>query len=212
MSKININANHIPAKHVEIWPGDFFATKGKGITGWLNRVMTITPLGSHTDRFHFGVIADPVLDEFGQLIDFETRESISKGPSTLRFFERYRGHDIEIYRLPEITRDEGVRLIRSISKIGEKGYGFRDFLDAAVDVFQLLLTLQLPPYTPSQFMASTNSVYICTEIPAYGAWAIGKPIEPSNTPDLWDIPVLYLQAIEEGRLIRYYKGNLEELM
>lgn len=204
-----------------IQTGDFFSTPGKGFTGWLNEKGTITPAGralpkaewkSHqTKRFHFGVIADTVYDTDGNLVDYETRESISKGPSTLRFFERYAGQDIELYRLPGITPEEGVRLVRSISLIGDKPYGFKDFIAAGFDAFTLCLMGQFPPYTPEQFYFSRNDAYICTEIPAFGADQIGKPVEPPGHPDLWDIPVLYLQAIEEGRLIRYYKGDLKDL-
>lgn len=194
-----------------IWTGDFFSTRGRGPTGWANQRLTKTPSGHHTDRFHFGVIADPVLDEDGAFVDVETRESIAKGPSTLRFFERYLGQDVELYRLPGITIEEGIRLVRSISKIGVCGYGFKDFLQASLDVFCLLMALQFPPYTPEQFRVSQNSAYICTEIPAYGAREIARPIEPPDFPDLWVIPALYLQAIEEGRLLMYYKGDLRDL-
>ena len=87
----------------QIWPGDFFSTAGTGVSGWANQKLTCTPKGSHTDRFHFGVVADPVLNAQGQFVDFETRESIYKGPSTLRFFRRYMDEDIELYRLPGIA-------------------------------------------------------------------------------------------------------------
>jgi hypothetical protein len=197
---------------MDIWPGDFFSTKGKGITGWANQHLTKTQLGSHTDRFHFGILADPVYDTEGNLVDFETRESIAKGPSTLRFFERYQGKDIELYRLPNITREEGLRLARSISKIGTAGYGFKDFLQAGWDVCSLLILMQFPPYTPEQFRVSQNSAYICTELPAYGARAIGHPIEPPDYPDLWVIPAVYLQAREVDRLILYYKGILSKTL
>jgi len=199
--------NELP--RIEI--GSTFSTRGKGISGWSSRELTCTPKGSHTDRFHFGVIADQILDGRGRFVDFETRESIWKGPSTLRFFERYMGEDIELYKLPDITEEEGVRSVRSISAIGDKGYGYEDLMKAGVDVLSLLAHGKFPPYTPEQLKVSQDSVYICTEIPAYAARAIGKPIEPPEYPDLWDIPAVYLQAIEEGRLIRYYKGDLSDL-
>ncbi len=191
--------------------GDFFATKGSGISGWANEHLTCTPRGSHTDRYHFGVIAHPVLDDKGNFVDFETRESISKGVSPLRFFERYAGQDIELYRIKGITKLEGLRLATSISKIGMTGYGYADFFQAFLDVGRLLITGNFPPYTPEHFIFSRNNKYICTEIPAYGANEIGKSIEPPNQPDLWDIPVIYLQAIEDGKLVRYYKGDLNDI-
>lgn len=166
----------------QIWPGDFFSTAGTGVSGWANQKLTCTPKGSHTDRFHFGVVADPVLNAQGQFVDFETRESIYKGPSTLRFFRRYMDEDIELYRLPGITREEGVRLVRFISIIGDKGYGYVDFLKCGLDVLSLFSRGKFPPYTPEQFKVSQDSAYICTEIPAYGANEIGKPIEPPRVP------------------------------
>ena len=206
------NISGVPSPSI-IMPGDFFSTPGRGISGWLNRKMTCTPRGNHTDRFHFGVIDDPVFDADGYLLDFRTCESIWKGPSELRFFENYikPSGDIELYRIPGITLDEGIRLAHSISTIGDKRYGFKDILEAALDVGRLLFTGNLPPYKPEQFLFSRNKEYICTEIPAYGADYIGKPIEPPGKPDLWDIPVLYLQAIEEGRLTMYYKGDLRDI-
>jgi hypothetical protein len=194
-----------------IWPGDIFSIEGKGISGWVNTNLTKTPRGSHTKEFHFGIIGDPIYDENGKFVDFETRESIAKGPSTLRFFDRYTGQSVSLYRLPGITKEESLRAMRSISQIGAAGYGFKDFLACGADVIMLMSTLQFPPYTPEKFCVSRNEVYICTELPAYEANSIHKNIEPPGKLELWDIPVLYLQAIEEDRLIRYYKDNLEDL-
>jgi hypothetical protein len=143
--------------------------------------------------------------------DFETRESIWKGPSALRFFARYMGQDMELYRLVGMSKAEGRRLALSISNIGDRGYGYRDFLQAGADVARLMLSSKFPPYRADQFTFSANEVYICTEIPAYGADHIGKPIEPLGHRNMWDIPVVYLQAIEEGRLELYYKGDLRDL-
>ncbi len=191
-----------------ILPGDFFGIKGSGVLKCLSSKMTKTPSGTHTDLVHFGVIADKIYNEYGHFVDFETRESISKGPSTLRFFERYIGQEVELFRIPEISMYDATRLIRSISSIGDKGYGYRDFLNVIVDLGRLLLSGKFPPYTADQFKVSANDKYICTEIPAYGARNIDKPIEPPTSPNVWDIPVVYTQAVEEGRLIRYYKGTL----
>jgi hypothetical protein len=205
----------------DIWTGDFFSTSGKSITGWINEKCTITPIGQslpksqwkdhQTKRFHFGIIADEIYDKEGKFVDFETRESIKKGPTFLRFFDRYAGQDVELYRIPNITREEGIRLVRSISTVGEAGYGFKDFGALALDAFMNIMGLQFPPYTPSQLRLSSNGVYICTELPALGAFSIGKPIEPPEGQNYPDIPVIYLQAIEEGRLIKYYSGKLEPI-
>jgi len=191
--------------------GDIFSTKGKGISGWLSEHGTKTLKGSHTNRFHFGIIADPIYSTSGKIIDYETRESISKGPSTLRFFEKYNGKDIELYRISGLTKDEGLQLVRSISEIGDKSYGYKDIAIAAWDVFCLFMTMQFPPYTALQFKESSSDTYICTEIPAYGARKIGRPLESDGWEKVWVIPVVYLQAIEEGRLIKYYKGNVIDL-
>jgi hypothetical protein len=194
-----------------IWPGDHWSTEGRGISGWANEHLTKTPKGSHTKEFHFGLIGDPVLNAAGEFCDFETRESIKKGPSTLRFFERNWNKQVKLYRLPGITREENLRMLRSISNIGMKGYGFQDFSQAAQDVVCLCIGMQFPPYTASQFSTSANDDYICTEIPAYAANFVYQPVEPPDCPKCWDIPVLYLQAIEEGRDTSYYKGMGKDL-
>jgi hypothetical protein len=196
---------------IEIWPGDFFSVKMPGFPGWLNRNLTKTPSGKHTDEFHFGVIADPIYDDNGAFVDFETRESISKGPSTLRFFSRYGGQIVTLYRLPGITKERGLELVRSISNIGDKGYGYIDFLEALLDVFCLCVTLQFPPYSARQLKMSRNDEYICTELCAYGADSIGMPVEPPDSKDIWVIPVVYLQAVDEGRLVKYYEGDPAKL-
>jgi hypothetical protein len=197
--------------YTDIWAGDYYSIEGKGLSGWINEHGTKTPLGSHTKEFHFGIIGDAVYNSDGNFVDFETRESIAKGPSTLRFFKQYTGKQVSLYRIPNITREENIRAMRSISLIGDKGYGFKDFALCIIDVAMLCTTLQFPPYTPEQFNVSRNDEYICTELPAYAANSIGKNIEPPEKLNLWDIPVLYLQAIEEGRLTRYYKGDLKDI-
>jgi len=192
---------------IQIWPGDFFSIENHSFMGWINHKFTCTPKGTHTWEYHFGVIADPIRDFDGNIVDWETRESIGKGPTVLRL-SRYMGQVITLYRIPGITPGEAEALVRSISQIGDKGYGYSDFLQAFLDVFWLLVRFNFPPYTPSQFRFSANDEYICTEIPAFGARVIGKPIEPPDEPYLWDIPAVYIQAVEEGRLELYYKGLL----
>ena len=196
-----------------IQPGDVFSVAGRGLSGWLNEHGTVTKSGQHTKRFHFGLIADPVYNLDGQLIDFETRESISKGPSALRFFAGYTGKDIELYRLPGITPELGLSMVRSVSLIGQAGYGYKDFFKAALDVFCLIMALQFPPYEAKQFRISAGPEYICTELVAYAARQISKPVEAPDDLDEWDIPVVYLEAIEQGRLNRpYYRGDLTDIV
>ncbi len=192
--------------------GDIFATKGKGFMGWLNTNLTVTPSGHHTDRFHFGVIADRIFDEHGHFVDFETRESLWKGPSCARFFERYLGEDIELYRLPNLNEGEALRSVRAASEIGGAFYGYKDFVCLLWDVITNISKGNFPPYTSQELKYSANSDYICTELAAYGARRIGHPIEPPNALEIWDTPSVYLQALEEGRLIRYYKGDLKDLV
>lgn len=197
---------------VKIMPGDLYGIKGNGFTGWIAQNLTITPSGHHTDRFHFGVIGDPVHDINGKFIDFETRESLYKGPSCDRFFKQYLDKDVELYRAPELTPEEGIRAVRSTSEIGGAFYGYRDFIILLWDAINNMFHGKFPPYTSQQLKYSANDVYICTEEAAYAMRAIGKPIEPPGQENIWDIPTVYLQAIEEGRLIRYYKGSLYDLL
>ncbi len=192
-------------------PLDIFATKGGGITGWASYHLTITPSGLHTDRFHFGIIGHPVFDEYGRFVDFETRESIDKGPSNSRFFQYYMGSDIEIYRVPGITMEEAYRGVLSTSSIGRAHYGYQDFVILVWDAVDNMFHLKFPPYTSQQLKYSANDVYICTEEAAYAVSSIGKPIEPPGQERIWDIPTVYLQALEEGRIAKWYKGDLRDL-
>lgn len=195
-----------------IWAGDFFSITSGGLSGWATRHLIKTPSGKRTDQVHFGIIADPVYDAEGHFVDFETRESQARGISTLRFFKQYLGEQVYLYRLPDITEKQGRQLVRSISKIGRAPYGWKDIAQAGFDAFCLLLSLQRPPYTAQQFQVSANLNYICTEVPAFGAAQIDRPVEPPDFPDIWVIPTVYLQAIEEGRLQPpYYKGNLQDI-
>jgi hypothetical protein len=195
---------------IEIWPGDIFSVPNHNISGWVNKHLTKTPAGKHTDRFHFGVVGDPIYRN-SRFIDYETRESINKGPASLRFFAQYEGKDVTLYRLPGITTEQGLELVRSISTIGDKPYGYIDFVQALLDVAWLVARGKFPPYTAQQFQFSRNDKYICTELAAYGCNYIGKPIEPPDALDVWVIPTVYLQAVDEGRLDIYYQGNLRDL-
>ncbi len=179
--------------------------------GWTSKNLTITPSGQHSDRVHFGVIGHPVFDENWKFVDFETRESLGKGPSCARFFEYYLGSDVELYRLPGITKEEAIRGVLSSSAIGRKAYGYIDLAILGYDAVANMLHGEFPPYTSQQLKYSANDDYICTEEAAYIARVIKRAIEPPGQERIWDIPTVYLQAVEEGRLIRYYKGDLRDL-
>ena len=196
----------------KIWTGDIFSTPNQGLLGLVNEKFTITPNGNHTGREHFGIIGRPLFDKDGNFIDFETHESINKGVATLRFFARYSGQDIELYRIKGITMEEGIRLADSISEIGACRYGYRDYWEAFIDVISLMFIGKFPPYRADQFGYSKNDKYICTECAAYGARRIDKPIEPPDNLHIWVIPVVWLQALEEGRLMLYYKGDLKNML
>lgn len=193
---------------IQLSPADIFSTKGKGPLGWLAEKLFVTPKGTHTNRYHFGFIGDPVIDGDGNFVDFETRESLGKGPACFRFFKQYIGRDIELYRIKDITTQEALRMIRATSAIGNRPYGYKDFFLLFADLFRLLFHGKFPPYTAQQLKYSANEDYICTELVAYAARQIGKPIEPLGQDAIWDLPVVYEEAVEEGRLIRYYKGEL----
>ncbi len=192
-----------------IKPGDIFATKGRGFTGWVAEHLTKTPSGTHTDRFHFGIIGDPVFEN-GKFIDYETRESLSKGVSCARFFKQYFGKDVELYKVVGI-RGKREQMVRATSEIGTCGYGYWDFVCLVWDALNLILRGKLPPYTSQQLKYSANDVYICTEVPGFAMRKIGCPLEPEDSPRIWDIPTVYKQAEEEMRLIRYFKGTLPSL-
>jgi hypothetical protein len=190
-----------------IQSGDLFSIPGKGLSGWANEHLTKTPAGKHTKEFHFGIIGFPIY-KGEYLIDFETRESINKGPAALRLFAQYENKPITFYRLPGITPAQGIELVQSISTIGDKPYGYVDFLEAFFDVMRLIGYFKFPPYTAQDFKFSRNDKYICTEMAAYGCNYIGKPIEPPGYKDIWVIPTVYQQAVDEGRLLKTYSGLL----
>jgi len=192
----------------EIWPGDIFATKGKGIWGWASRNLTKSPSGRHTDRYHFGIIGHPVFED-GKFVDFETRESLDKGPSCARFFAEYAEDDIEFYRAPDITEKIGLSAVLYTSEIGRKDYGYIDFLYLIADAVRLMLHFKFPPYTSQDLRYSANDKYLCTEEAAYAMKRIKRPIEPPGQEEIWDIPTVYLQAIEDGRLVllKHFRGG-----
>lgn len=193
-------------------PGHIFSTPGKGISGWIAQNLTVTPSGQHTDRFHFGVIGDPIQGPDGKIYEYETRESLYKGPSCDRFFEQYMDEeDIEMYRVPGLTLELGIRAVRSTSKIGHAFYGYKDFIVLFWDAANNMFHGKFPPYTSQQLKYSADSEYICTEEAAYAMRAIDKPIEPPGQEEIWDIPTVYRQAEEEARLFRYYKGPVGKL-
>lgn len=197
-----------------LWTGDIFSTANSGTLGWLNYHMTKTPSGARPTREHFGVIGKAIYDQNRKFIDFETRESIGKGVASLRFFKQYMGKDIEIYRITDITIEEGIRSYDSISYIGDAKYGYIDYAEAIWDFLSLMvgsLFTVRPPFIANQLKVSQNDKYICTECAAYGPRQIGKPIESKGWENVWVIPVIYLQALEEGRLQLIYKGDLHDL-
>ncbi len=194
-----------------IWPSDIFAIKGAGLLGWTAKNLTITPSGHHSDRVHFGVIGHPVFDDGGYFVDYETRESLGKGPTNSRFFLYYLGKDVEIYRTPGITKEQAMEAVLSTSLIGRASYGYIDFMLMMADAGRLMLHGEFPPYIAQQLKYSANDAYICTEEAAYTRRAINKPVEPPGQENIWDIPTVYLQALEEGRLEMVYKGDLKDL-
>jgi len=192
-------------------PADIFATKGEGIVGYASKNFTKTPYGGHTDRIHFGLIGLPKFDILGGFTDFTTGESICKGPALSTFFEHYMGSDIEIYRMPGISIKDGVAIFLEVSSIGRKDYGYYDYVLLTADAVRLMFHFKFPPYTAQQLKYSANDEYLCTEEVAYAYRKRKHQIEPRGYEKIWVIPTVYLQAVEEGRLEKWYHGDLTDL-
>jgi len=78
--------------------GDIFATKGRGIIGWVSRNLS----SPRTDRFHYGILWKPL--EGG---DFIILESLSSKGISVGKLSWYKGSDVKYYR---VDCDEDLRL------------------------------------------------------------------------------------------------------
>lgn len=185
---------------MEIRKGLVFSTAGTPPLGSLSEML----FKPHTNRFHFGLIADYVADD----ADWEVRESVGKGVALARLFLDYTGYDVEIYEIVGLTIAEEEAMVREISKFGRCSYDYLLGLKLFADVVKLVLTGHFPPWKPSQFKYTRNNAFWCTEAVNEAALSIGKPIVPVG---IYPLPAMFRQAELDGKLGRLYKGDLADL-
>ncbi len=190
----------------ELFPGDVFGIKGRGISGWACRHLITPP----TDRFHFGVVGDYLpWDD-----DYVILESIGKGIAVGRL-SFYKPEDVEIYRVVLVGQTPDQRLGKlgtelrkraaaELTRAGRARYDYILIAQIAFGALSLLLRGKLPPWRPEQFPYGRDRKYICTEAAAYCWRAVGHPIIP---PGVVPLPAGFAQALQEGRIRKIFPGG-----
>jgi hypothetical protein len=165
-------------------PGDIFATKGEGITGWLNSNL-IEP---ETDRFHYGLIWLKCGDD--RLI----LESIGKGIAVGRL-SFYDGEDIKFYR---VNCPRGLRIAAPV-ELTKWGRSLYDYLLVAKLVIQglWLLLWHRRRIRAEELTWSQDNALTCTEAVDVAYDAVGVNIIPLGT---CPIPSAFKQAEVDGKL------------
>ncbi len=173
-------------------PGDIFATKGKGITGWAVRKL----LAPSTDRFHFGII----WRQMGN--DYIILESVSKGIA-VGLLSWYDPADLEIYRV------DCFKYLRwsapdHLVIWGRSKYDYLLILKIAfgglLAFFKVLIKeKRLRRLQAEDFSYGQNSELICTEAVDIAYDAVGVNIIPEGVIPL---PNAFRQAEIDGKMNR----------
>ncbi len=175
---------------MNLQPGDIFATKGKGLTGWAVRNL-ISP---STDRFHFGIL----WREKGE--DFIILESISKGLAVglLSFYDVSK---LKFYRVncPASLRHSAPEALLAWGRakydrllILKIGLGLPLALAKVLVRERKIRRLQAGDFPYGQ-----NSSLICTEAVDVAYSSVGVNIIPIG---VIPIPNAFKQAEMEGRM------------
>ncbi len=177
---------------MNLQPGDIFATKGKGITGWAVRNL-ISPT---TDRFHFGII----WRQMGN--DYIILESVSKGIA-VGLLSWYNPKEVEIYRV------DCFKYLRTFAPDhlviwGRSKYDYLLILKIALGgllaFFKVLIKEKRPRRLRAEdFPYGQNSELICTEAVDIAYDAVGVNIIPEGVMPL---PNAFRQAEIDGRINR----------
>jgi hypothetical protein len=180
-------------------PGDIVAVKGKGVVGWLSRNAFLP----HTDRFHFLLIAEYIECED----DYVILESIARKGIAIGRLSWYLGKDVEVYRVPADSQYPGRLAVTMLTRYGRCGYDYLLPAKLMLGAMRLLVSGKLPPWRPEQLPYGRDSRYLCTEA-ANEAWRLaGYVIIPEGVCPL---PAGFISALCQGRLIRIYKGMLQD--
>ena len=193
----------------ELFPGDIFGIKGRGISGWACRHLITPP----TDRFHFGVVGDYLPWDN----DYVILESIGKGIAVGRL-SFYKPEDVEIYRVvlgqtpeqnlgkrrTEEFHDVRKRAAAELTRVGRARYDYLLVAKLGLGALRLLLKGKLPPWGAADFKWGRNSRFLCTEA-CQEAWLrVGHPIIP---PGIVPLPAGFAQALQEGRIRKIFPAQ-----
>jgi len=175
---------------MKLEPGDIFATRGKGITGWAVRNLISPP----TDRFHFGIIWKPLGD------DYIILESVSKGVA-VGLLSWYDPKDIEVYRV------DCFKYLRAAAPDqlvvwGRSKYDYLLILKIAFGgLFAFLkaffLGSKLERLRAEDFPYGENSELICTEAVDIAYNAVGVNLIPEG---IIPLPNAFRQAELDGKM------------
>jgi len=175
---------------MKLEPGDIFATRGKGITGWAVRKLA----SPSTDRFHFGII----WKQMGQ--DYVILESISKG-LTVGLLSWYDPKDIEIYRV-DCLKYLRVQAPDYLVMWGRSRYDYLLILKIAfgglLAFFKILIKEKKPRRLRAEdFPYGENSEPICTEAVDIAYDAVGVNLIPEG---VLPMPNAFRQAEIDGKM------------
>ena len=171
-------------------PGDIFATRGKGITGWAVRNLLSPP----TDRFHFGII----WKQKGN--DYIVLESVSKGVA-VGLLSWYDPADLELYRV------DCFKYLRTAAPDhlvmwGRSKYDYLLILKIALGGLLAFLKIlikekKLRRPQAEDFRYGQNSELICTEAVDIAYDAVGVNLIPEG---VIPIPNAFRQAEIDGKM------------
>ncbi len=177
---------------MDIQPGDIFATRGKGITGWAVRRL----LAPSTDRFHFGIVWRQMGD------DYIILESVSKGIA-VGLLSWYDPKDVEVYRVdcPKYLR---MQAPDQLVLWGRSKYDYLLILKIAFgSIFALLKIFikekKLRRVKAEDFRYGQNSELICTEAVDIAYDSVGVNLIPEGVLPL---PNAFKAAEIEGKMKR----------
>lgn len=176
---------------MDLQPGDVFATKGRGTTGWAVRRL----LSPTMDRYHFGIIWKCLKGD-----DFLILESISKGLAVGKL-SWYQSTDVEFYRV-ECPQELRIAAPGSLVDWGRAKYDYwligRILSGAAVALVRILLKEhRLRRLRAEDFPYGKNSALICTEAVDVAYDAVGVNLIPEG---ILPLPNAFRQAELDGRM------------
>lgn len=175
---------------MKLQPGDIFATRGKGITGWAARNL----LSPHTDRFHFGII----WKQMGE--DYIILESVSKGIA-VGLLSWYDPKDVEVYRV-DCFKYLRIAAPDQLVIWGRSRYDYFLILKIAfgglLTFFRVLIKeKKLRKLRSEDFPYGQNSELICTEAVDIAYNAVGVNLIPEGVLPL---PNAFRQAEQDEKM------------